>query len=646
MAAEDQLELKRVSWTDVFSFTQIFRSFRLAVHPSKLTLAFAAIVLVCLGGFALDFLWSLWGGYVDNNEIRGYFNPATADLRGYEKGQSFQQWKQSMNENRLQIAVVAQMSLRREVRGEFTRFMSDLKPPKDSRDGKEPLKEQFTKLLEDYARSAALPAMQSPEDALKDARKKGESVGGKLKSARSDFYTEMDKMEELLGQAYDKAQEQVKGIADKDEKALAKESVQKNYRLASCKLTAMKVQVERALAEVRGQTIFRSLLEHEKTCVGSAVIAACKGKITDGLEQYSGEAAANGVRPVPADAPRGFIYYVLLAVQGVAWLLSAHFVYGLIFLLWTLAVWALFGGAIHRIAALQAARDEKISIAQALRFSAGKFLSFFTAPLIPLVVVLGLGFLVFLGGLLGNLWGFGAILMGAMFFLSVLLGLVIAFVLLGLMSGFALMYPTIAVEGSDSFDAMSRSFSYVFARPWKAILYGLVAVIYGAICYMFVRFFVFLALASTHAFVKMGVFVGGDRLGGDTNRLDVMWSAPTVNSLHGTWNWSAMTGCETVGAWFMWVYVGVLAAMASAFLIAYASSSATVIYYLLRREVDATDLDDVYVEEVEEIVAPAKAAVEAAPAAAPATPVAPAEPAPSPASEAPKPAGSDQPGGA
>ena len=38
-------------------------------------------------------------------------------------------------------------------------------------------------------------------------------------------------------------------------------------------------------------------------------------------------------------------------------------------------------------------------------------------------------------------------------------------ILLGLTGGFNLMYPTIAVEGSDSFDAISRSFSYVYARP-------------------------------------------------------------------------------------------------------------------------------------------------------------------------------------
>ena len=60
-------------------------------------------------------------------------------------------------------------------------------------------------------------------------------------------------------------------------------------------------------------------------------------------------------------------------------------------------------------------------------------------------------------------------------------------VLLGTVGGFNLMYPTIAVEGSDSFDAISRTFSYVYARPWRMLFYTLVAIVYGALCYLFVR---------------------------------------------------------------------------------------------------------------------------------------------------------------
>ena len=162
------------------------------------------------------------------------------------------------------------------------------------------------------------------------------------------------------------------------------------------------------------------------------------------------------------------------------------------------------------------------------------------------------------------------------------------------------MYPTIAVEGSDSFDAISRSFSYVFARPWRAAMYGLVAVIYGTVTYLFVRFFAFLALASTHYFVKWGVIGGGSRLHPSADKLDVMWNTPTFESLFGPFNWEAMTGAMPVGAWLIGMWVFLVAAGVLAFLLSYVGSSTTIIYYLLRQQVDATDLDDVYVEEEDE----------------------------------------------
>src|SRR5205823_13700474 len=133
------------------------------------------------------------------------------------------------------------------------------------------------------------------------------------------------------------------------------------------------------------------------------------------------------------------------------------------------------------------ARDEKISLSSALRFSTSKFLSFIFAPIIPLLIVLVVGVVVMIGGLIGNIPGIGPILMGLFFFLALAAGLVMTLVLLGTGGGFNLMYPTIAVEGSDSFDAISRSFSYVYARPWRMLFSTQLAVRHGALCHAPVR---------------------------------------------------------------------------------------------------------------------------------------------------------------
>ena len=122
--------------------------------------------------------------------------------------------------------------------------------------------------------------------------------------------------------------------------------------------------------------------------------------------------------------------------------------------------------------------------------------------------MLALGVIVTIGSVLGNISIlFGPIIVGALLFLALAAGFVMTLVLLGLVGGFNLMYPTIAVEGSDSFDAISRSFSYLYALPWRLAFYTVIAVVYGALAYLFVRLFIFLMLALAHKFVGMGMFV-------------------------------------------------------------------------------------------------------------------------------------------
>src|SRR5262249_32373096 len=69
--------------------------------------------------------------------------------------------------------------------------------------------------------------------------------------------------------------------------------------------------------------------------------------------------------------------------------------------------------------------------------------------------------------------------------LVLLAGLIMAVVLVGLV-GWPLMYTTISAEGSDSFDAISRSYSYVYQAPWHYLGYTLVALVYGAVLIFFV----------------------------------------------------------------------------------------------------------------------------------------------------------------
>lgn len=286
-------------------------------------------------------------------------------------------------------------------------------------------------------------------------------------------------------------------------------------------------------------------------------------------------------------------------VVGPLWLWSQHWLFALVYTAWFLLVWSVLGGAIARIAAVHVARDEKISVRQSLAFSAGKILSFIFAPVIPVVIILVIGLLTAAAsfGLLHIPYA-GPIVVGLFFFLALLGGFIVTLVTLGTLGGFNLMYPTVAVEGSDSFDAISRSFSYVFARPWRMLWYTVVAVVYGAICYLFVRFFIWIMLAATWFF--MNWFLNGH----PAQFWPMMWPYPRDPQAslpfrpdYANLNWGEKVGAGLI-VWWVYVVIGLI----GAFAISFYFSANTIIYYLMRREVDATEMDDVYVEETEDEV--------------------------------------------
>src|SRR5579864_2861591 len=117
---------------------------------------------------------------------------------------------------------------------------------------------------------------------------------------------------------------------------------------------------------------------------------------------------------------------------GPKWLWSYHWLFALIYTIWFLLIWSVFGGAISRIAAVHVAREEKISVRHALTFSVNKVLSFIFAPVIPVFIVLGIGVVIAIAStLLFHIPWIGPILAGLFFFLTLIGGFVITLVILG-----------------------------------------------------------------------------------------------------------------------------------------------------------------------------------------------------------------------
>ncbi len=265
-----------------------------------------------------------------------------------------------------------------------------------------------------------------------------------------------------------------------------------------------------------------------------------------------------------------------------------HYLYCTIFFVITLAVISVASGAICRIAALQFARGEKPGLTEALRFSAKRFLSFFTAPLAPVGIIIFIGLFIFVLGLIGNIPKAGELIIGIFMVLALIAGALIAVVSIGTVAGFNLMFPAVAYDGSDCFDAISRSFSYMYAKPWRMGFYTAIAAVYGAICYMFVRFFAFLLLRATYWFLQVGVL-------GDNSKLTAIWQKPSFESLRGSLVLPG--GTESVAAFLVYLCLLVVVGLVVSFVISFYFSANTIIYSLMRNRVDNTALEDIYTEE-------------------------------------------------
>lgn len=314
--------------------------------------------------------------------------------------------------------------------------------------------------------------------------------------------------------------------------------------------------------------------------------------------------------------------------------------YFFLVLTWTLATWGLFGGAITRMAAVQLARKEKISIKEALHFAWTRYVSFFSAPLFPMLFVLGILVLLTIYGLFHMIPVFGDIVVDGLGWPLVLLaGIVMAVILVGLV-GWPMMYATISTEGSDSFDALSRSYSYVFQCPWHYAWNSAVAIAYGMALVFFVgfmgSFMVYLAKWG------VGQTPGAKRFDREPHYLFVyapvsyQWrelllqGSPAVDEngrpdearyqtyIHGEEKDGVRLGglqwYNQIGAYLVGFWVGLMFLMVIGFGYSYFWSASTIIYLLMRRQVDDTELDEVYLEEDEAEDAYASSTTASAPA--------------------------------
>jgi hypothetical protein len=83
---------------------------------------------------------------------------------------------------------------------------------------------------------------------------------------------------------------------------------------------------------------------------------------------------------------------------------------------------------------------------------------------------------------------------------------------------------------------------------------------------------------------------------GDNSKLAKIWpDAPTFTNLVVRPNWAALTGLESFAAFLVYLLLLAVVVLVVAFLVSFYFSANTIIYSLMRKAVDNTALEDVYV---------------------------------------------------
>ncbi|MGE0607193.1 MAG: hypothetical protein AB7O62_08885 [Pirellulales bacterium] len=261
--------------------------------------------------------------------------------------------------------------------------------------------------------------------------------------------------------------------------------------------------------------------------------------------------------------------------------------------LWALFVWALFGGMICRLAAVELTRDEKPSLGAAWAHVRPKLLAYIAAPLLPLVgVLLGIVFLSPLGLLLRL--DVGSIVVGGLWCLVLVAGLVFAIFMVGLVFGWPLMWGAISVEGQDSWDALNRTYSYVYQRPLQFLFYVLVSGVVGLLGWMFVSLF-------ATGVIYLGEWGVSWSSGGERMRIvedaapvsirNYDWTAPTDLAAADAPSKPLRAGATMAAAWTAGARL-----LALGFGYSFFWTAATGIYLLLRKDTDDAPLDEIAID--------------------------------------------------
>jgi hypothetical protein len=274
-----------------------------------------------------------------------------------------------------------------------------------------------------------------------------------------------------------------------------------------------------------------------------------------------------------------------------------YVVYYLVGFLITAAVWGFVGGIITRQALVILGCEQEYDWLDAARFVVRRYLQYFLAPIAPMLAIVAMGLLIVPLGWLMNV-DFGVFIAGLLWIFVIALGLIAAWLIVGLVFGWPLMYGVIGSKrDGDALQAFSDSFSYVYGKPLHLLWYTAVALTLGGLALYVVNLFAVAAIEFGYWGASWGA--GAQKIAAIRRDVDIVQGGGEITN-------STMHegGVELISLVMHFVQV-----IQSAVAYSYFFVSAAAIFLLMRYAVDEKEMDEVHLEEEEEQLETARRAM-------------------------------------
>ena len=351
-----------------------------------------------------------------------------------------------------------------------------------------------------------------------------------------------------------------------------------------------------------GRGVFEVWWSRERAAFGGCLVSVRHLRFfgSPGGSDLLPQGAGQWMPPGALAGDSGLLGCIRMGMQAVVQMFTGNWLFAILFFGVSLLVCALAGGAVCRLHAVEYAKGTAIGLHDGLAFARDRYWSgFVMAPLMPLVFVVLLVLALGVGGMVLSIPWLGDLVGGAMFVLALAMGFLAALAIVMAVVGGSFYWPAVAATGCDAMDGVLNSSAYIRSRPGRSIWYLFVTLVLVCLTWVAVSAFVWLGLRVTNVCVGAGtdVWTSRDAVAGrldlpEGSKLDAVWSMRGPGGLIGEAPYQ-LRAHDHVSRFLVGIWVRLAASVPLAAAVSVWLACSTVVFFLLRREVDNVEAEDI-----------------------------------------------------